>query len=180
MEEINLIIDSTAFTEDKLVPQITDPAKFQRAIREAQQFDLRPLLGDALYYELVNNYNPDDSGGPDDKYLKLVDGEQYQDSQDQTIIFSGLRMVIKYYAYARLISGQQINVTSHSVTRKLSDYSEPVDGKTIAMEVSSARNGAASYWDEAKKYLNAKAADFPLWKCTHKAPRTGVKITAIG
>ncbi len=179
--EINLIIQKSEFTTDKLIPQATDDAKVERCIREAQQFDLRPLIGDALYYDLVRNYDPDLSGGPDETYEKLVDGESYENDLEELIEFSGLRMAIKYWAYARLIASQNVNVTTHGVVIKTNDFSTPVSNATISAEVSSARQGAVRYWEEAKAYLNTKIDDFPLWKkCSRPEARGGISMFSVG
>jgi hypothetical protein len=173
MIDINLLITKEEFQADKLIPQSTDTARVEKAIREAQQFDIRPLLGDALYYDLLKNTT-------EEKYQSLLNGEEYQNAQSETILFSGLRMAIKYYAYSRFILSQQVNVTSHSVVEKLNQYSQPSQEKTIVREAEQAKSGAAEYWNEAKAYLNCKSTDFPLWKRKNATPKSAFKITAIG
>jgi len=244
---IKLLIRKADFTSDKLISQNADEEKVNTSIRDAQQFDLRPLLGDALYYDLVRNFASSkvivnytnlaiaafsvdevvkaDNGALGrvlintgailtlefagsiswtaavsitgllnlatadvtsvsftdvDKYNKLVEGEEYANSSGHTIIFSGLRMAVKYWAMARYRVGNQSTSTSHSTVIKTSPYSIPQDRKVIQDEASQDRQGASAYWHEAESYLNAKRADFLLWHCTNKKIRTGVKISAIG
>ncbi len=245
---INLLITKTEFTSDKIIPQNTDDEKVNKAIREAQQLDLRPLLGNACYYDLVRNFQASkvlvtyinlavatftvnetvkadngalgkvliNAGGiltllfagstpwagavsitgllngatadvsnvdfsDVDKYNKLVEGEEYQDAAGNDIVFSGLRMVIKYFAMARYRSQAQSTMTTHSQVVKTSQYSQPDDRKIIESQVVQDRNGASAYWSEAVDYLNKKASDFPLWKSTcTTTKKTGISISAIG
>lgn len=174
---IPLLISKADFTSDKLIPQATDTERVNKSIRDAQQFDLRPALGDAMYYDLVSKI---DDSGYDAKYDLLMGGEEYRDSQGNTIIFSGLRMALKYWAYARYLSAQQINVTTHGIRIKENDFSQNADAKSVGSEITLARNGAAAYFEEAKKYLDKKADDFPLWNCGSSSKTSGLRINAIG
>jgi hypothetical protein len=244
---IKLLIAKSDFTSDKLIPQNTEDEKINKSIRDAQQFDLRPLLGDAFYYDLVKNFQASkilvtytnlavaaftvnetvkaDNGALGkvlinaagvltlefagstswtpavsitgllnlatadvadvsftdvDKYNKLIEGEEYVNAAGHTIIFSGLRMAVKYWAMARFRTGNQSTTTSHSTVIKTSPYSIPQDRKVIGEEATQDRQGASAYWHEAVSYLNTKHADFPLWNCTNKKTKTGIKIRAIG
>jgi hypothetical protein len=173
-----LLIEKAEFLKDKLVATSIDEERLRSSIREAQQFDLRPVLGDAMYYDLIKNYDVNES--PINKYNKLVEGEEYTNSESHTIIFSGLRMALKYWAYARFIAKQQVNATASSVVVKTNPWSVPVAPEVIEAETASARSGAISYWEEAKKYLDEKFTDFPLWVGQRSVPRSGVRITAVG
>lgn len=178
--ETPLLIDYTEFTKDKLIPALTDQDKLrlESSIREAQQFDLRPVLGDAMYYDILLNYDGSDSST--DKYDDLILGTQYTNQNNETIIFSGLRMCIKYWAYARYLSRQQVNVTARGIAIKTNPHSDPVDSKTISVEVQSARSGAVAYFEEAKKFLNGKQSTYTLWKGEKVKTRSGFRITAVG
>lgn len=175
--QIRLLITKAEFSEDKLIPDATPESRVDRCIRESQQFDLLPLLGDALYFDLLKNSS-------NEIYRKLIDGEEYTDLQDHVVQFSGLRMALKYWAYARFINSNQFNVTTHSSVTKTNPWSEPAQSKTIAIEVESAKSGAYAYWLEAKKYLDTKKETYPLWKTTCSADdsnvRSGFRINAVG
>jgi hypothetical protein len=170
---ITLLLSLTDFTSDKLIPGITASAKVDTIVMEAQEFDLSPLLGDALYYDLLKHKT-------DANYVKLLSGEEYVDSNNNTIKFPGLKMALKYWAYARHISTNPMTVTTHSVVMKTNPHSEPLDRKLLDRAVEEERSKAAAFWRQAEKYLNNKKTLFPLWKATDAVPRRGVRITAIG
>lgn len=173
MQTINLLITLADFNEDKLIPSVTESAKVEKSIRDAQEFDLRPLMGDAFYSDLVKNLT-------DDKYQTLMNGEEYVNDNSETIIFPGLRMALKYWAYARHIESLPFNVTSHGIVNKLQDNSQPVSSKTIAAQVEAARSGAVEYWSMAVKYLKVKYATYTLWNGQKATPRGSFRMRVGG
>src|SRR6188768_1626574 len=123
-----LLIDIDEFQSDRLIPDITDTEKIERSVREAQELDIAPLLGEAFYSDILLNYNSSNSN-EEDTYLTLIQGDQYEDSDGNTIIFPGLRMVIKYYAYARHLISIPINVGTAGISFKDTPYSTRADNK---------------------------------------------------
>jgi len=209
------------FTEDtvKLSTSIKDDknsARVDRCILEAQQVELKELLGYALYNELLQNntngvtyaaYNSGTAytGGvtvyvsysgtiykfissttqtgqqPDTspliwsvfmtvsnftKWNNLLNGCTYTDPSNYSINFQGIKMALIYWTLSRLVMRNQATITSHSVTTKTSEHSEPVSSKVLALEADSYANIAGSYWQDAKKYLDDNASAFPKWNAT--------------
>lgn len=180
VQEIHLLISKDEFLTDELIPNAADSERVNAAIRKAQDLDLRPVLGHALYYELISQYDPDVSGGPDEIYQTLMEGEEYVNSNNETILFPGLRMALKYWASARFLNRQQATVTTHSVVTKKEANSEPVDPDVVGMLVREARSAAVSYWNDAKAYLDTKKDVYTLWKYNSNVPRAGFRIHSVG
>ncbi len=167
------------FEEDKLIPRITDTERVVRCIRDAQEFDLRTVMGDRFYTDMILNFdlNESDSTEP---YVALMGGVDYTDADGYTIHFPGLRMALKFWTYARYISDQHFNVTSHSIVTKLQENSQPVSTKAISEKVEQARSGAMHYWSLTLKYLKKHATSFPLWTGAKTEPRGSFKIRVGG
>jgi hypothetical protein len=171
--DISLLISKQNLVDDKLIPSTADEGKVDLAIKDAQEFDLRPVLGDALYYDLVKNTTSANN-------QKLLQGEEYVNSAGETILFPGLKASLKYYAMARYIVTLKRHMTSHGIVEKTTPYSINSGNKDISLDADSKRSGAAAYWEDAVKYLNTKKANYPLWKCTNKTARGKIKIRAAG
>lgn len=177
-QEIPLIIDLTEFTADLLIPQTTDTAKVEAIIRKAQQLDLRLVMGDAFYYHMLKNIT-------DSMYVTLIDGCEYTDDDGNLIIFSGLRMAVKSWSWARYIMTVQKVVTRYGYNVKQDDFSTPVDGKTIALDAASERSAAVEYWNEAHKFLTTTANKliYTLYEpncITNNNARGSIKIWGTG
>lgn len=142
-------------------------------IAEAQEFDLKPLLGSAFYKDIVDNIG-------DTKYQELLKGKTYTNDRDETVEFQGLTAALVYYTYARYVENKPIVDTKHGVVRKKTNFSEPVDDKTLARKVGQARSGGVSYWRDVEDFLNINAnrTVYPLWKgCDTDHPTGSIRIS---
>lgn len=146
-------------------------------IREAQKFDLQPLLGKQLYFDFIKNV-------ADANYQDLLNGVEYQDEDDVTVMFEGVKPVLVYYAYARLIQRYASDVTRYGVVKKFTEESEHATQKEVQELVNNARSGAIAYHPDLFDYLDKHKDDFPLWKgrggSEKKALRTTINIGAVG
>lgn len=166
-----LLIQPADFLEDKLIPSITEAVRIERCIRDAQEFDLRQQMGDKFYTDMILNYDLNDSDVTQ-PYVGLMDGKDYTDDDGYTHHFPGLRMALKSWTYARVLSEHQFYVTSHGIVVKSNDESVPASAKAVSEKIEQARSGAMHYWNLTLKYLKQFEDDFPLW--------TGQKTPARG
>jgi len=72
--------------------------RLNAAIEEAQDFDIKPALGNAFFYLVLTQYNTSPIPAI---YSLLVDGGEYEDCNGNTVSFKGLAKALKYYALAR-------------------------------------------------------------------------------
>ena len=82
-----------------------DDSKATRFIVEAEEMDVRPVLGDKMLAYIRDNVA---------QVSNLLNGTTYT-YNGQTYTFSGLKKAVAYYTYARLIVGGDIEVTRSGV-----------------------------------------------------------------
>jgi hypothetical protein len=131
------------------------------AIREAQQYELKKLLGDALYVDFLARFDV----AADSKYAvyqELLVGKQYLWGT-QTIEHPGLIPYLCYHTLAKFYTSNPLNVTKYGVVTKLSDQSEAVDPKVLAAEVSALRACALSDQADIIKFLSNNGTSYPLY-----------------
>lgn len=230
----------------QLDKDVLDSERVNRFIIEAQDLDLKPLLGDVLFYELCNSYKKENItvvftglSGPFTanevingkegatvvatgilvsqtanqvvlanptgdwdaatallgvtsaatankaavvygKYYKLINGDSYLDSQNNTINFPGIEPVLVYFTFARFIKQQPGTITSFGYVEKLTPYSRPVSATVVNGNVQEARSGALAYFSGVVKYLADNSTVYPLWlKTAPKQISGGIRISRV-
>lgn len=145
-------------------------ARLQPYIQEAQQLDLKRLLGNALYYDFMTNY--DNVSATYDKYRDLLNGKAYTYAGN-TVEHPGLTGYLSYCTLARFMANNQVNATSFGVVQKDWDGSTPVDAQTIRQVVSELRSNALALEDDIRNFLSANATTYSLWAPDGPSPNTG-------
>lgn len=126
------------------ISKSANDAKLNEMILDAQLLDLQPLIGESLYNKLL--------ASPLD-FEELLNGGIYEvDSISYTNY--GLKMVLAYFTYARVIMFSSITDTPYSVVEKLNDNSRPVDASSKKTIYSLNRDAAFQIWENVKKYLS--------------------------
>lgn len=133
-----------------------DLEKLNIAIITAQQNDLEPVIGSALY--LFLNENPDDS-----KVQDLVQGKTYT-YHSETIYFRGIRAQLSAYAFARFVRDNEVNHTRAGMKTKISDQSETVDNPQTNQRVRDAFSRAKKYEEDTLRFLDQNRSDYPLFE----------------
>lgn len=132
--------------EDKLTPIIT----------QAQIIDLKNILGDRFYFDVINN--------KDNKtYQPLLEGcaftyntiEYFQD---------GLKSILADYFQSKYVLQINVNFTPFGVTSKSTQDSEPVDRNTLKDIATQQIQLAAAKWEITQLYLNSNPTLFTQWK----------------
>lgn len=159
MAQIKLIALAD-FNEDTIpLPEGMEEERLTTAVDEAQNTDLKPLLGAAQFADLIINRAAV-------KYVKLLDGETYTNANGEVIIYPGLKFALIYWTMAHFYLRQQTTVGTHGIVRKRDDRSDAVDGKEIARQVHQFRSVAMAYWNDVETYLREKKTTYPLYKST--------------
>ena len=144
-------------------------------ILEAQNFDLRELLGDAFYLDLVADFVASPSLAD---YSTLFNGGTYTYGSE-TYHLDGIKLFLIYCTYARYLANSSVIATATGLVHKTNQYSDKVEEKTISRLVSQARSGATFVENNVKEYLSRYSSTYPLYKC-EKQKSTGFKIRNIG
>lgn len=142
-------------------------------IIEAQQFDLKKLMGSAFYLEFVNDYAESPSLPV---YSDLYNGSEFT-CGGKTYRHEGIKTVLAYLVYARYILNSNIEQTAFGTVKKITEESTHVDEKTITRLYDQAYNGAMGYWSDVEKFLNEQ--NYDLWNCTNKRV-SSIRIGSIG
>lgn len=158
---MGLLIKNSDFKSYRPISDNFVQDKMDVWIREAQRFDIRPILGDAFYQDFITKF--DDTGASEyTAYQNLLNGVNYT-YNSQTIRFEGVKPCLIYYAYARMIKNQQVNVAPHSAVQKLVPQSQPVSASMIKMQVDDALSSAGVYQNEILQFLDTEQSTYPLW-----------------
>ena len=135
---------------------IETDVRIETRIEEAQIKDIKTVLGDALYWDFVNNITLP-------KYALLLNGGTYLNCENNTVSFEGIKKALAYYAYARIIESN-IAVTRYGAVQKKVDLSEPIPTTTIARASAQNISMAVVYMNEVASFLDKMKEDYPLWK----------------
>jgi len=124
-------------------------------ILRAQQSDLKPMLGDALYYDFVTNV-------ADAKYVNLLNGVTYS-YQNETIFFNGVKPLLAAWSYARIIGNNQVFVGRGGVTSKTTEESEQHPNSLVQQRDRDAQSEALRLQNEVWHYLDQNRTIYPLY-----------------
>lgn len=137
--------------QDRILPYII----------EAQQFDLKKLLGDALFLDFMLKF--DQSGDPKyTVYQELLNGKVYSYGGID-IEHPGLIGYISYCTLVRFFNNNQINATKYGLVRKNVDQSTPLDPKEIAVAVAELRSNSLAFQTDILKFLTTNGTSYPLY-----------------
>ncbi len=145
-------------------------------IQEAQEFDLRPFLGDEFYLALVADFEASPSLAT---YGDLFNGVDYVYNSD-TYRNDGIKVMLVYYAYARYLNNAQNIITPNGIVSKQNNSSTPTSDKSVARLVNQAFSGGKIYENRVLDYLIRNNSDYPLYKCVKSTKRTGgLRISSV-
>lgn len=130
--------------------------RIEARIEEAQIKDLKTVLGDAFYWDFVNNIALA-------KYVLLLNGGTYLNCEGNEVSFAGIKKALAYYAYARIIESN-IAVTRYGAGVKKTELLEPINASVIARASAQHISMAVVYMNEIASFLDKQKADYPLWK----------------
>lgn len=144
-------------------------------ILEAQEFDLKNLMGDSFYYDLIKDFNNSPSLS---KYYDLFNGSTYICDGNE-IYQSGIKAVLIYLSYSRYVAVSNIEATAFGTVHKKEEFSEPVSESTIKRLKDQAYSGALEYWQGVEKFIKSNFNDYPLFKGCHLKNKTSIKISGV-
>jgi len=146
-----LLISKTKAAEYLQVAIGYSDAEYERFIREAQEFDLKPLLCEEFYAELLENKDIDPH--------KIITGQEYT-HDEKTYYHEGLEAVLSYFSYARFVLKSGAVSTTHGVVQKTTPNSQPLSHSEKKDIYHSSRQDANSLFDAVAKYMDRKDIDY--------------------
>lgn len=143
-------------------------------IREAQDMDIEPVIGAALFEDMINNLTVE-------KYTDLLNGKQYENSEGKTVSFMGLKAALSYYAWSRYILYRNTQDTPSGMVTKTNDFSTPVDSKVIAQQSNQCKLNGEKYLQDCIRFLKTFPAVYDLFDdgCRRKTGGNSFKMFSV-
>jgi hypothetical protein len=130
-------------------------------VSEAQLFDIKSWLTDALLLEIIGQASTLPTTFSVANQTLLNGGSYVYNSH--TYYFQGLKACIIYYAFARFTNRTSFNYTAAGIVVKDSDLSTPASSKDIQRLETEARLQADAIKCEVITYLDRNSTLYPLW-----------------
>jgi len=144
------------------------PERMDTYINEAQENDLRPVLGDALYYDFLLKYK-DSLATEYTAYQALLNEGTYTYNA-VTISYPGLKPALCYFTLARYTRSNPVNNTSYGVNFKTNPQSTPVDSKTLSYTAGGLTDVAESYSLRITQFIQTMISNYPLYNRSYQQP----------
>ena len=147
--------------------------KADSAIENAEILDIKPLLGERMYLDMVRNIG-------DANYKELLNGGEYE-YDDFTYTFIGLKRVLIEFAYSRILFFGSESASPVGMVEKLSQDSRHISRDRKKELYTAARQTAAELWKEVHLFLCRKSKDYEYWDVsrTNTGAIRGFKMTHI-
>lgn len=127
-------------------------AKVDIYIQEAERLDVLPIIGAELFGRFESGANL-----TEEEQIMLEGGVYTTDSGSRSL--SGVKMALAYFAYARLVRNNQVNITPYGVVTKMGEDSSPTDYRTVAAVCADAQNIGESLLSDAMRYWRSVNGD---------------------
>ncbi len=157
---MRLITKSEIIDVRQISKSVTD-AIINNFIDEAQLLDLKPLIGESLYQEIILNST---------NYQDLLNEVTYNYDGSQ-FTSCGLKRVLIHFAYARYIMNGSVTDTPFGLVEKQFQDGRNVERASKKEMYKYNQQIAFQYWNEVERYLNRNQDLYPKWKNGPCEPR---------
>ena len=167
-----MLIDKTEIAIHREISRTLKNDKINPIIEDAELLDLKPLLGEALYNDIVDN--PTTAAN-----IKLLDPLTYTYNGTQ-YKHQGLKKVLSIFVNSRyVLSGSYVD-TGFGLVQKNNQDSTPVPEASKRNIHKQDKQTATAYFNEVALYLNRNASDHPLWNSgCNTTSISGIRISKI-
>lgn len=149
-----LLINKTDIQSLKDISNHTRLERINEYINDAQLMDLCPLLGNDLYFDLLNNYT-------NTNYQELLNGASF-DVNGCTWTHGGLKQVLVEFTWGRYTNFGVNNDTAFGNVIKTNEFSTPSSNEDRRDIWKQSQQKANAYFDVIRKYLDL-SDNFPKW-----------------
>ena len=150
-----MLIDKTEIAKHREIARGVRDDKINPFIEDAELLDIKPLLGNALYFDLVKNLT-------DTKYVELLDGKEF-DVNGITHKFTGLKKILSIFSDARYKLFGSYTDTAFGLVEKNHNDSTQVSHESKKNIYSKNRQIAYQYFEDVKLFLNNNKETYSLW-----------------
>ena len=169
------LIDKTTIARYRQISKSVRDEKIDPHIDDAEFLDLKPLLGDQFYFELLDKVTASDplyTTRLMSPYTYTYEGKKYR--------HMGIERVHSLFSYARYKIDSSTDTPFGSVDKRFTDgvASTPAALRDIYKKN---RQEASQYFNDIIIYLNRHRESYPLWgsDCGSSGYTGGVRITKI-
>ncbi|QEC79050.1 DUF6712 family protein [Mucilaginibacter ginsenosidivorax] len=164
------LINQTTFQQYEDITVNIKPERLKVFIKKAQELDLKPFLGHALYYDFLNHFNEDGTLQDDapQPYKDLLNGTEYLDDYGHIVLYEGLAPTMVYFTFARFIENDAVHYTATGPVIKRHENGDALSSPEVVKLVQQQRSIANAYANDIEKFLWDNKADFPLWRYNAK------------
>jgi hypothetical protein len=160
------------------------PERIQVFVKKAQELDLKPFLGYALYYDFIQYFNTDGTlmDNTPQCYKDLLNGTEYLDKRGYVVLYEGLMPCLVYFTFARFVEADAIHYTASGPVIKHHDNADPLTPEQVTKLVEQHRSVANAHANEVEKFLRDHRDLFPLWHYNEKNKRSrqaGPRIRSV-
>jgi hypothetical protein len=179
-----ILIDQNTFQRYEDISLNIKPERLKVFINKAQDLDLKPFLGYALYYDFIKYFNEDGTiqNEAPQPYKDLLNGSEYLDHNGHIVLYEGILPTLLYFSFARFIEADAVHYTATGPVIKRYENADPVAPQYIVKLVQQQRSVANAHANEIEKFLWDNRSDFPLWRFSNKnksARQSGPRIRGI-
>ncbi len=151
-----------------------DGARWEQYCQEAQDQELRPILGDGLFYDLMTKFS-NTGDAMYSAYRNLINGTSYT-LDGQTIYFDGLKPMLGYFTLARFIQNNPVNITRFGVVTKVVAQSQNVDAQVLRQVVNELRSNAVTYVNQVTTFLEQNQTTYPLYNGSNQSIKVSFRM----
>lgn len=164
------LINQTTFQQYEDITVNIKPERLKVFIKKAQELDLKPFLGHALYYDFLTHFNEDGTLNEDapQHYKDLLNGSEYLDQYGHIVLYQGLSPTMVYFTFARFIENDAVHYTATGPVIKRHENGDPLTSPEVVKLVQQQRSIANAYANDVEKFLWDNKTDFPLWRYNAK------------
>jgi hypothetical protein len=178
------LINQTTFQQYEDITVNIKPERLKVFIKKAQELDLKPFLGHALYYDFLSHFNEDGTLQDDapQAYKDLLNGTEYLDDYGHIVLYEGLAPTMVYFTFARFIENDAVHYTATGPVIKRHENGDALSSPEVVKLVQQQRSIANAYANDIEKFLWDNKADFPLWRYNAKnksSRQAGPRIRGI-
>lgn len=119
--------------------------KLTAFITEAEQLHIKPIIGDELFYRILNEEQ-------DNNIKLLLSGGNYRDKREKIHGFMGLRVALSYFVFAQNLMSGDIESTRFGSVIKNDDYSSKLSSRERSDAYNNAMEVANAYLQECVSF----------------------------
>ncbi|TYP71480.1 DUF6712 family protein [Aquimarina intermedia] len=166
-----MLISKEEIAKHREVSRSVRDDKINPYIEDAEYLDLKPLLGESLYNDLIANKT-------DLKYINLLEPKNYQHNGKE-YTHKGLNKVISLFAYARYVLFGSFTDTAFGFVEKSNNDSQPVSNEFKRNIYTKDRQAAVSYLNDVLVFISRNRDVYPTSNGSCGTRSTGFRISKI-